>query len=120
MGSFSAVPLVSKRILSVRLEGSLTLDDVARLRLAQRAAIEMVQWEARQYDLIVDTGDSRIQDGAIAKALDALRMDPQLEPRRMAFVHGDSPAKMQVRRLAAQRGDGVFSTSAEALAWLES
>ncbi len=120
MGSFTVVPLIAQGVLSVRVEGNLTLSDVEHLKAAQRSAIDMVGWLVREYSLVVDITDAKIQDTTVASALDRLRTDPMLEPSRLAFVHGASPAKLQVRRLAARRGDGVFDTSAEALDWLSS
>ncbi|MEH3121607.1 MAG: hypothetical protein PGN16_06435 [Sphingomonas phyllosphaerae] len=119
MGDFTVVPLVSQRILSVRIEGSLSIEDVRRLRDAQSSAIETVGWRARGYGLLVDISGSKIQDSAVASALDGLRTDPTIEPRHMAFVHGGAAAKMQVRRLASARGDAVFDVAAEAIAWLK-
>lgn len=118
MGNFTVVPLIAQRVLSVRIEGNLSLNDVEQLRAAQRSAIDLVGWLVRDYSLIVDITEAKIQDTTVASALDNLRTDPSLEPSRLAFVHGCSPAKLQVRRLATQRGDGVFETSAKALAWL--
>ncbi|WP_156025747.1 hypothetical protein [Sphingomonas phyllosphaerae] len=120
MGSFTVVPLIAQRILSVRVEGNLSLNDVEELKTAQRSAIDLVGWLVQEYSLIVDITDAKIQDTSVASALDKLRTDPSLEPSRLAFVHGSSPAKLQVRRLATQRGDGVFETSAEARDWLNS
>lgn len=119
MGEFIVEPSVPERILSIRIEGSLSLDDVKRLRSTQLSAIALVGWQARDYGLLVDITDSKIQGAAVASALDALRTDPSLAPRCMAFIHGASAAKIQVRRLAAIRGDGVFASRADALAWLE-
>lgn len=79
----------------------------------------MVGWKVREYGLLVDISASKIQDSDVASALDRLRTDPAIEPRRLSFVHGGSAAKMQVRRLASTRGDAVFDTAEEALAWLK-
>lgn len=68
---------------------------------------------------MVDLTDCLLQPQVLASAFQQLMADQRTRSRRMAFVFGASPARMQVRRILAQRDDiGLFVTETEAMAWL--
>ncbi len=119
MGDFTIQPLQNQQVISVVIEGSLTLDDVDRLRGAQRSALRAAGWKVDNYDLLVYVVDAQLEDTVVASAFKKLRTDPERRPSRMAFVHGASSTRSQVRRLWTTQGDAVFANVTEALEWLK-
>lgn len=68
---------------------------------------------------LVDLRRCQLQPQVLAEAFKQLMSESHRRSFRMAFVFGDSPARMQVRRLLTERNDiGLFTDEASAMGWL--
>ena len=68
---------------------------------------------------LVDVRNCLLQPQALAAGFQQLMSQSAKRSRRMAFVFGASPARMQVRRILAERDDiALFLDEAEAMRWL--
>ena len=68
---------------------------------------------------LVDLSECLLQPQVVATAFQGLMSESRRRSRRMAFVFGASPARLQVRRLVAERDDiGFFIDEDSAMAWL--
>ncbi len=68
---------------------------------------------------LVDLRECHLQPQVLTAAFQTLMSQPEKRSRRMAFVFGGSPARMQVRRIVAERDDiGFFIDESAAMAWL--
>ena len=68
---------------------------------------------------LVDLSECLLQPQAVAAAFQGLMSQAERRSRRMAFVFGASPTRMQVRRILAERDDiGFFIDEESAMAWL--
>ena len=67
----------------------------------------------------MDLTDCQLQSQTITAAFKAIMADGATRSCRMAFIFGDSPTRMQIRRILAERDDiGLFVDEASAMAWL--
>ena len=68
---------------------------------------------------LVDVSECVLQPQVLAAGFQKLMAQTDKRSRRMAFVFGKSPARMQVRRILADRDDiGFFTDESAAMRWL--
>lgn len=106
--------------LHFALEGFFDEVSFARFARDRAAAFARLTCAPNAHLTLVDLTRCALQPQAIAGAFQAIMADPATRSRRMAFVFGDSPTRMQVRRILADRHDiGLFIDEASAMAWLK-
>lgn len=102
----------------IKLSGLLTLQDVADFANAQLAAYARLASVQRKHRTLCDVSDCKIQLQEVVQAFRQLLADERLMSAQMAFVVGNSPARMQIRRLIMRDSCRFFDTVAEAERWL--
>ena len=91
----------------------------ARFVEDRRAAFAKLTCAPNAHLTLVDLSECLLQPQVLAAAFQKLMAEPETRSRRMAFVFGTSPTRMQVRRILAARDDiGLFADEASAMAWL--
>ena len=107
--------------LRFTLEGFFDSDVFARFARDRQAAFTKLSCAPNAHLTLVDLTHCQLQSQTITAAFQAIMADGATRSRRMAFIFGDSPTRMQIRRILADREDvGLFADEASALAWLKS
>ena len=111
---------VDRRLGLVRLwiGGLFTLEDLHDFAVAQREAYSRLGAARGSHRTLCDVSDCKIQLQQVVEGFRSLLIDPSLMSARMAFVTGNSPAKMQIRRLISRDSCQFFDNAAEAERWL--
>lgn len=115
---FSISVDVTSGTMRLYLQGLLTTADVADFARQQRAASASLRSHGGTCLTLCDVTECKIQAQEVVERFRTLLRHLCLRSRRIAFVTGASPAKMQVRRLIDRDAAGFFETHAEAEAWL--
>jgi hypothetical protein len=102
----------------IKLGGFFALEDVQAFAAAQRHAYKMLASAKGRHVTLCDVSDCKIQPQDVVEAFRGLLTDRSLMSKRMAFVTGASPAKMQIRRLIARDTCRFFEDAASAERWL--
>ena len=106
--------------LRFTLEGFFDETSFARFAEDRAAAFAQLTCAPNAHLTLVDLTRCALQPQTITAAFQAVMADPATRSRRMAFIFGDSPTRMQVRRILAERDDiGLFTDEAAATAWLK-
>jgi hypothetical protein len=105
-------------IVRASLNGFFSSGDVAGFARDQRGAYAALAGRIGQHVTLVDVSECKIQPQDVVEAFRALLNDPALMSRRIAFVTGSSPARMQIRRLINRDSARFFDDIAAAEAWL--
>lgn len=105
--------------LRFTLSGLFDSETFARFVADRGLAFARLTCSPNEHLTLVDLTNCLLQPQMLASAFQHMMSDQCTRSRRMAFVFGASPARMQVRRILAQRDDiGLFVTEDEAMAWL--
>jgi hypothetical protein len=105
--------------LRFTLSGFFDSRDFARFVADREKAFAKLTCAPNAHLTLVDLSACLLQPQVLAAAFQQLMADPRTRSRRMAFVFGASPTRMQVRRILAARDDiGLFIEEPEAMAWL--
>lgn len=103
------------------LEGFFDAETFGRFARDRQAAFDRLTCAANAHLTLVDLTKCHLQSQTITQAFQAIMADGATRSRRMAFIFGDSPTRMQIRRILAARDDiGLFMDEASARAWLTS
>lgn len=101
------------------LSGLFDADVFARFVADREVAFAKLTCAPNAHLTLVDLRQCKLQPQVLADAFRRLMAEPHRRSLRMAFVFGDSPARMQVRRLLADRNDiCLFTDEASAMGWL--
>lgn len=106
--------------LRFTLEGFFDAETFAGFVRERRAAFAKLTCAPNAHLTLVDLTNCALQSQTITAAFQTVMADATTRSRRMAFVFGDSPTRMQIRRILAARDDvGLFADEATAMAWLK-
>ena len=106
-------------IIEVELIGFWSLDDVAAYRRDLSGEAKQVAAIGKRHMLLVDYSQAVIQPQVVVAALASLTHEIERPSLRIAAFTQGRMAKLQAKRIAAERSDIViFDSRAEALAWL--
>ncbi|HYZ47835.1 MAG TPA: hypothetical protein VE567_02965 [Sphingomonas sp.] len=105
--------------LRFTLEGFFDPETFQRFARDREAAFAKLTCAPNAHLTLVDVTQCQLQSQEVAAAFQKLMSDPHTRSRRIAFVFGASPTRLQVRRIAAHRDDvGLFNEETSAMAWL--
>ncbi len=104
--------------MRLHVGGLFSLADVEEFATAQKLAYMRLGGLLGRHRTLCDVSECRIQLQEVFGAFQNLLQDPRLMSKRMAFVTGASPAKMQIRRLINRDTCQFFDTVADAERWL--
>lgn len=105
--------------LRFTLAGLFDRETFARFVEERRIAFARLTCAPNAHLTLVDLSECVLQPQVVAAAFQALMTETKARSRRMAFVFGSSPTRMQVRRILAARDDiGLFIDEESAMAWL--
>lgn len=116
--SFQIKTVVEQRFVHITLGGLFGLEDVAAFAAAQREAYKSLPAPTADHVTLCDISQCRIQLHPVVEAFRALLNHRTLMGTRIAFVVGQSSARMQVRRLIDRDNAQVFDDPVAAKAWL--
>ena len=108
-----------KGSVHVHVVGHWTGREIEQLREALLGALDALRsahFDPRQALLMYDASSYQAQSPEIAEKFGLMSDDPALVFRRTAVITSSALQKVQTRRVAP--GHGVFSSQAEAEAWL--
>ena len=108
----------AQRVVRIKLGGFFGADEVACFAEAQARAYAALPKGAAKHLTLCDISDCKIQLQEVVDGFRRLLEDPSLMARRIAFVTGNSPAKMQIRRMVNRDTARVFERAEEAECWL--
>lgn len=105
-------------LVRLKVGGLFSLDDVHDFAVAQREAYSRLGRAKGSHRTLCDVSECKIQLQQVVEAFRSLLTDRTLMSERMAFVTGNSPAKMQIRRLISRETCQFFDNAADAERWL--
>lgn len=105
-------------IVRIRLGGFFGAVQVAQFAEAQLQAYAALPRGSQRHLTLCDISDCKIQLQEVVDGFRQLLDDPRLMSRKIAFVTGTSPARMQIRRMISRDGARVFEHAHEAELWL--
>lgn len=104
--------------MRITLGGFFMADEIAAFVTALTAAYAGMTTARGQHLTLVDVRACKIQAQETVEAFRAILRDPARQARRLAFVTGNSAAKMQIRRLIERDTARAFDDIGSAEAWL--
>ena len=108
----------ARLLVTLRLAGFLTLDDVQRIAAEEQAAVRTLGVPSGTHLFLIDARALETQTAdVVALVQHATDMVP-LKPRRLAIVARYGLNKIQARRTIGDREIGLFESEEEALAYL--
>ena len=108
----------SRGLVRITLAGFFTGDEMRQFAAARQTAYDRMTTPRGRHLTLIDVRACKIQSQEVVEAFRAILRDPSGQGRRLAFVTGDSAAKMQIRRLIERDSARVFDDMAGADAWL--
>lgn len=112
----------SERMIFLRLEGVLSIDEAHACAAAKEAAVESLGPPYDDHSTLLDIRDLRLQPQEIFAIFTNFVATTKHKSRKIAIVGGEGTARMQFRRVAERaplRDDMRFFTEAgEARSWL--
>jgi hypothetical protein len=115
--NFSITVDTARDYVEVFLRGFLDGEVVADFDAAYRAAKAQLSADRSKHLALIDITELKIQAQNVIADFGLMLSDPAIRSARLAFVVGESPAKMQLRRLVHEN-TATFDTVAEAQNWL--
>ena len=116
--NFSIDVDAAQAVVRITLSGFFGAADVASFAEAQAKAYARLPRSGARHLTLCDIGACKIQLQEVVDAFRRLLDDPALMSRRIAFVTGNSPAKMQIRRLVNRDTARAFERVEDAERWL--
>jgi hypothetical protein len=102
------------------LEGLFDADSIAGFARDRAAEHANLACPRNAHHTLVDLTRFPLQPQDVTARFHQILGDAATRSARLAFVLGDSPVRMQVRRLIAGRNDvALFADEASAMAWLK-
>jgi hypothetical protein len=117
IGNFSITVDKGRDYIEVRLIGFLGMQTVAEFDEAYRAAKARLGADRSCHITLIDISELKIQAQNVVSDFALMLSDPAIHSARLAFVTGDTPAKMQLRRIIGDNA-ALFDTMDEARNWL--
>jgi hypothetical protein len=109
----------ARSLVRVRMAGFMSPDEVEDFSRAEQAAVAEMGLGSGEFLLLVDTVGAVIQSQETVAAFAGIVADSPLKARRIAVVRANTLTRMQTQRILMVREDtAIFSTLAEAEAWL--
>jgi hypothetical protein len=105
-------------LVRITLGGFFAADDIAGFAAARARAHEQLRCAPNQHVTMVDLRSIKIQSQESVAGFAAILASPVHRSRRIAFVVETSLARMQLKRAAGERADGIFLSLADAERWL--
>ncbi|RYY28988.1 MAG: hypothetical protein EOP62_01335 [Sphingomonadales bacterium] len=107
-----------RKLLRVSLGGFFSVSDVVSLERDKRAALADLNCGRNQHYTLVDVSACKLQPQDVVAAFQVAIADQRFMARKIAFVTESSLARMQVRRIVQRPDADIFTTLAQAEAWL--
>lgn len=117
MDNFSVTADPVRDYVEVRLVGFLDLDATSDFNDQYRVAKSRLSDNRNRHVTLIDVSQLKIQSQNVVSDFALMLSDPSIQSARLAFVVGDSPVKMQLRRLLHGNAE-MFDTTDEARDWL--
>lgn len=108
----------ARLLVTLRLAGFLTPDDVRRIAAEEQAAVKTLGVPSGTHRFLID---SRALDAQAADVIELVQQTTDtipLKPARLAILARYGLNRMQTRRMIGERGIGLFDEEDAALAWL--
>lgn len=114
-----AISVDPKRLLvTLRLAGFLTPDDVQRIAAEEQAAVQKLRVPSGTHNFLIDARALDTQAGEIVDLVQHMTDSVALKPRRLAIIARYGLNKIQARRMIGDREIGLFDSEDDALAYL--
>jgi hypothetical protein len=108
----------ARHVVRIKVGGFFGANDLVCFSQGLTRAYAGLPRAATRHLTLCDISDCKIQLQEVVDGFRRLLEDPQLMSRRIAFVTGTSPARMQIRRLVTRDTARVFDTVDVAEQWL--
>jgi len=106
-------------VVRYTLAGFFDQASLASLRAERAAKLPLLETPPNQHVTLCDVSQCAIQSQEALAVLRGILAEPQWQARRLAFVVGGAPARMQVRRVVPTMPNGRwFEDMASAESWL--
>ena len=109
---------VGRLLVTLRLAGFLTPDDVQRIAAEEQAAVRTLGVPSGTHNFLIDARALDIQAGVIVDVVQHMTDSVPLKPRRLAIIARYGLNKIQARRMIGDHEIGLFDSEDEALAYL--
>jgi len=114
-----AISVDPRRLLvTLRLAGFLTPNDVQRIAAEEQAAVRTLGVPSGTHNFLIDARALDIQAADVVALVQHMTDVVALKPQRLAIVARSGLSKIQSRRMIGDRQIGLFDTEDEALAYL--
>jgi hypothetical protein len=107
-----------RKLLRVALQGFFTVEQVAWFARSAQEAVAGMGCRSGDWVHICDISDMKVQSQEVAEAFTRFINHPERRSRKLAIVTGQSPVRMQIKRVLACSDAGVFKTVMEAERWI--
>jgi hypothetical protein len=108
----------NRGLLRIVLEGFMSMNEMTEFAEAHASAARDLDCAPGEHLTICDVTRCAIQPQDVAAELERLIVEAPRRARRLAVVVGDSPVRLQARRVVKREEAGLFVSVAEAEAWL--
>jgi hypothetical protein len=105
-------------LVTLRLAGFLTPDDVQRIAAEEQAAVQKLRVPSGTHNFLIDARALDTQAGEIVDLVQHMTDSVALKPRRLAIIARYGLNKIQARRMIGDREIGLFDSEDDALAYL--
>jgi hypothetical protein len=106
-----------KSFTRVVLEGFLEPDEIKQFAAEFRQAKASLRQGPEHHVTLIDITGFKIQSQAVAEGFAAMLGDPAIRSRKLAFVAGHSPVRLQLRRMLHENAQ-IFEDQSSAEDWL--
>lgn len=117
-GSYSFDIDERRDLVLMTLGGFFSPGEIEAFDDARRLAYRQLRCAPNQHVTLIDMRETVIQSQDAVDAFTRSIGDPETRSRKVAFVVSKSLARLQVKRVAADRDAGYFTTLADAERWL--
>jgi glucuronate isomerase len=114
---YSIVTDSAKKLVTIKIVGMLTIEQVRALYAEEHEAIRRMGCRLGDHLALVDLTECNLQLQDVAAAFQK-EMNGSAKAKRLALYTGSSLSRMQLRRITTRDDAQIFATREEALAWL--
>lgn len=107
-----------RKLLRVTLQGFFTVEEVGAFARAAQEAVASMGCRTGDWVHICDISEMKLQSQEVAEAFTRVVNQPERRSRKLAIVTGQSPVRMQIKRVLTRPDAGVFKTALEAERWV--
>lgn len=108
----------ARLLVTLRLAGFLTPDDVARIAAEEQAAVRALRVPSGTHRFLIDVRALDVQTSDVVALVQHTTDTIPIKPRRLAIIVRYGLNSIQARRMIGDREIGLFDNEAEALAYL--